>query len=84
LRSMVPPAYGACTHARRRYSVGLSTSGAIFERKNALVALCRQGTTDVQEYLHHGPQAACYSRIVPRPIRLFGVPQSRRLGFRAF
>jgi hypothetical protein len=44
-------------------SVGINTSGGIFGLKNAPLVLYRQRTADVQEYLHHGPEAPCYGRL---------------------
>jgi hypothetical protein len=36
----------------------------------ALLMLYRRSTTDVQEYLHHGPEAPCYEDTLPYvPVR---------------
>jgi hypothetical protein len=51
------------THGRW-YPIGNSPSGAFFApnaKKIAPLALNRQRTADVQECLHHGPHAPCYS-----------------------
>jgi hypothetical protein len=71
VRDMVPPAHGACTHARRWYPIGSVRAQAIFllmDEKIASLSLYRLRTTDVQEYLHHGPEAPCYDRTRQSPL----------------